>query len=105
MPFVDTDGLKVVERLPGSKARYSHSASMTFAHYDFAAGSTIHEHHRPEEEVYGVLEGEGGDHRRNISDCQTRRGCHRPRKPSSLCQSLSRRRLIVGDHPSRPDFG
>ncbi len=31
---------------------------MTFAHYDFARGSSIHEHFHPEEEVYEVVEGE-----------------------------------------------
>jgi quercetin dioxygenase-like cupin family protein len=58
MPFVDTKKLKVIERLPGWKGRYFHSASMTFAHYEFASGSSIHEHFHPEEEVYEVIEGE-----------------------------------------------
>ena len=58
MPFVDTNELKVVERLPVWKGRYFHSASMTFAHYEFTAGSPIHEHFHPEEEVYEVIEGE-----------------------------------------------
>jgi quercetin dioxygenase-like cupin family protein len=30
---------------------------MTFAHYDFVRGSSIHEHFHPQEEVYEVLEG------------------------------------------------
>ena len=58
MPFVDTNELKVSERLPGWRGRYFHSASMTFAHYEFGAGSSIHEHFHPEEEVYEVIEGE-----------------------------------------------
>ena len=58
MPFVDTKKLKVIERLPGWKGRYFHSASMTFAHYEFGSGSSIHEHFHPEEEVYEVIEGE-----------------------------------------------
>jgi quercetin dioxygenase-like cupin family protein len=58
MPFVDTNSLKLVERLPGWKGRYFHSATMTFAHYEFAAGSSIHEHFHPEEEGYEVIEGE-----------------------------------------------
>ena len=41
MPFVDTNELKIVERLPGWKGRYFHSANMIFAHYEFAAGSSI----------------------------------------------------------------
>ena len=58
MPFVDTSSLKVIERLPGWHGRYFHSANMTFAHYDFVRGSSIHEHFHPEEEVYEVVEGE-----------------------------------------------
>src|SRR5690242_17512737 len=58
MPFVDTSSLRVIERLPGWHGRYFHSPSMTFAHYDFARGSSIHEHFHPQEEVYEVIEGE-----------------------------------------------
>lgn len=58
MPFVDTSNLKVVERLPGWRGRYFHSSNMTFAHYEFDKGSTIHEHFHPQEEVYEVIEGE-----------------------------------------------
>ena len=31
---------------------------MTFAHYDFKRGSSIHEHLHSQEEVYEVIEGE-----------------------------------------------
>jgi quercetin dioxygenase-like cupin family protein len=31
---------------------------MTFAHYDFLRGSSIHEHFHPQEEIYEVIEGE-----------------------------------------------
>ena len=58
MPFVDMSSLKVIERLPGWYGRYFHSPSMTFAHYDFKRGSSIHEHFHPQEEVYEVIEGE-----------------------------------------------
>lgn len=58
MPFVDVSGLSVIERLPGWYGRYFHSASMTFAHYDFKRGSSIHEHSHGQEEVYEVVEGE-----------------------------------------------
>ena len=58
MPVIDTSSLKVVERLPGWKGRYFHSDKMTFAHYEFAKGASIHEHHHPQEEVYEVIEGE-----------------------------------------------
>ncbi|HSY30649.1 MAG TPA: cupin domain-containing protein [Verrucomicrobiae bacterium] len=58
MPFVDVSSLNVIERLPGWYGRYFHSASMTFAHYDFKRGSSIHEHSHAPEEVYEVVEGE-----------------------------------------------
>jgi quercetin dioxygenase-like cupin family protein len=58
MPFIDTNMLNVTERLPGWHGRYFHSASMTFAHYDFVRGASIHEHFHPQEEVYEVIDGE-----------------------------------------------
>ena len=58
MPFVDTSSLRIVERLPGWHGRYFHSANMTFAHYEFTRGASIHEHFHPQEEVYEVVEGE-----------------------------------------------
>src|SRR5713101_1185587 len=58
MPFLDTSGLAVVERLPGWHGRFFHTENLTFAHYEFKRGSSIHEHFHPEEEVYEVTEGE-----------------------------------------------
>ena len=58
MPFLDTNSLPVIERLPGWHGRYFHSQNMTFAHYDFTRGSSIHEHCHPKEEVHEVIEGE-----------------------------------------------
>jgi quercetin dioxygenase-like cupin family protein len=56
--FIDTRKLPVVERKPGWHGRYFNSSSMTFGHYVFDAGATIHTHDHPEEEVWQVLEGE-----------------------------------------------
>ena len=58
MPFLDTDSLPVIERLPGWYGRFFHSQNMTFAHYYFTRGASIHEHFHPEEEVYEAIEGE-----------------------------------------------
>ena len=58
MPFVDTSRLDVIERLPGWHGRYFHSSNMTFAHYDFLSGASIHGHFHPQEKVYEVIEGE-----------------------------------------------
>ena len=106
MPFVDTSSLKVVERLPGWKGRYFHSANMTFAHYEFAAGSSIHEHFHPEEEVYEVTEGKLEVTIDGISQI-AKPGVVAivPANSRHSVKALSNGRLIVVDHPSRPDFG
>src|SRR5262249_11440117 len=46
------------EPLPGWKGRFWRSENMSFAHYAVDAGSSIHEHHHPNEEVWIVIEGE-----------------------------------------------
>ena len=58
MTFIDINKLATIERLPGWRGRYFNSPSMTFAHYEFDAGASIHEHFHPQEEVYEVIEGE-----------------------------------------------
>lgn len=58
MPFIDTATLEVTERLPGWRGRLFHSEAMTFVHYEFAAGASIHPHAHPQEEVWTVIEGE-----------------------------------------------
>lgn len=106
MPFVDTNELKIIEKLPGWKGRYFHSANMTFAHYDFAAGSSIHEHFHPEEEVYEVIEGKLEltiDGRTQIA----KPGIVGivPANSRHSVKALTNGRLIVVDQPVRPDFG
>lgn len=58
MTFIDVGTLETIERKPGWHGRYFNSPSMTFAHYEFEKGATIHEHSHPEEEVWQVIEGE-----------------------------------------------
>ncbi len=106
MPIVDTDTLKVIERLPGWRGRFVHSESMSFAHYAFDRGATIHEHAHPEEEVYEVIEGEleitidGAAHR-------ARPGLVAivPAGVRHAVRALTDGRVIVIDHPARPDIG
>ncbi|MGO9258236.1 MAG: hypothetical protein ACLQU1_18260 [Bryobacteraceae bacterium] len=55
MPIVDISSLDVIERSPGCQAgmdAISTRRNMTFAHYDFTRGASIHEHFHPQEEVY-----------------------------------------------------
>ncbi len=57
MPFVDTRNLEVLEKRPGWHGRIFHSPQMTFAHWDFDAGSSIHAHAHDQEEVWHIIEG------------------------------------------------
>ena len=105
MPFVDTNKLKVVERLPGWKGRYFHSPNMTFAHYDFVRGASIHEHHHPQEEVYEVIEGELEltiDGTTQIA----RPGMVGivPSNARHSVKALTDGRAIIVDYPARPEF-
>ena len=79
---------------------------MTFAHYEFDGGATIHEHFHPAEEVYEVLEGE-----LEI----TIEGVHQVARPGVVAvvpanarhsvRAVTAGRMIVIDHPARREFG
>ena len=105
MPFVDTSSLKVTERLPGWNGRYFHSSSMTFAHYDFKRGSSIHEHFHPQEEVWEVIEGEL-EMTINGEAQIARAGLVAiiPSNARHSAKALSDGRAIIVDYPLRPEF-
>ena len=78
---------------------------MTFAHYDFVKGASIHEHFHAEEEVYEVIDGE----LEVIVDgvAQIARAGLVAIVPSDVRHSvkaLSDGRVIIVDHPARHDF-
>ena len=106
MPIVDTSSLKVIERLPGWRGRYFHTKTMTFAHYEFDRDATIHEHSHPEEEVYEVIEGEleikidGVVHSATSGIVAIV-----PANVRHHVRAITDGRVIVVDHPARPDFG
>ncbi len=105
MPIVDTSSLRVAERLPGWRGRYFHSASMTFAHYDFTRGASIHEHFHPQEEVYEVIEGELEVTIDGVA--QIARAGVVAIVPSGVRHSvraLTDGRAIIVDCPLRPEF-
>jgi len=105
MPFLDTDSLPVIERLPGWHGRYFHSQNMTFAHYDFARGSSIHEHFHPEEEVYEVIEGELEVTIDGVAQI-ARRGLVAivPGNVRHSVKALTDGKAIIVDSPARRDF-
>ena len=104
MPFVDTSTLEVVERRPGWYGRYFDSPSMTFAHYEFTEGSTIHEHSHLQEEVWQVIEGElkidvDGD----IQVAGPGVAAIVPANVLHAIKALTNGKAIVIDYPVRPD--
>jgi quercetin dioxygenase-like cupin family protein len=106
MPFLDTNTLRSIERLPGWHGRCFHSANMTFAHYNFAKGATIHEHFHPEEEVYEVIEGELEITLDGVTQI-ARAGIVAivPSNARHSVKALTDGRAIIVDHPVRPEFG
>ena len=105
MPFVDVKSLPVIERLPGWSGRYFHTTSMTFAHYDFVRGSSIHEHFHPQEEVYEVIEGELEITIDGVVQV-ARPGMVAvvPSEARHSIKALSDGRAIIVDFPLRPEF-
>ena len=105
MPIIETKDLPVLEKRPGWRGRVFHSANMTFAHWGFTGGSTIHEHVHEQEEVWHVLEGvlevsiDGRAHRAGP-------GCIAivPAGARHAVLAIESGKAIVCDFPLRPDF-
>ena len=106
MPFIDTTALEVIERLPGWYGRYFHSPNMTFTHYDFKRGSSIHEHFHPQEEVYEVIEGELELTIDGVTQV-ARQGLVGivPSNVRHSVKALSDGRAIIVDYPLRREMG
>jgi quercetin dioxygenase-like cupin family protein len=106
MPFLDTNSLPVIESLPGWHGRYFHSQNMTFAHYDFTRGSSIHEHFHPEEELYEVIEGELEVTIDGVAAI-ARDGLVAivPANVRHSVKALTDGRAIIVDYPARREFG
>jgi quercetin dioxygenase-like cupin family protein len=102
MPIVDTRELPVVERLPGWRARIFHSPNMTFAHYEFDAGASIHEHHHDQEEVWNVIEGQLEVTVDGLAQVVTAgMAAVAPPQARHSVKALTAGRAIVVDHPPR----
>jgi len=78
---------------------------MTFAHYDFIQGSSIHEHSHPEEEVYEVINGELEVTIDGVAQI-ARPGFVTIIPPgiTHAVKALTDGRAIIIDHPVRPVF-
>jgi len=105
MPFIDTREIAVNEKRPGWRGRIFHSPQMTFAHWDFDAGATIHEHSHLQEEVWHVIEGElevtiGGETRAAGPGTVAIVPAHTPHS----VKALTKGKAIVADYPLREGF-
>jgi quercetin dioxygenase-like cupin family protein len=106
MPFLDTQSIDTREPLPGWAGRFFHSEHMTFGYYDTIAGSTLHEHSHPNEEVWHVIDGELevsiGEDTRVVGP-----GCVAmvPANAQHSIRVRSAGRVIVVDHPVRASIG
>ena len=102
MSFVEIQTLPEVERKPGWKGRYFDSPSMTFAHFEFDAGSSIHEHFHEQEEVWTIIEGELD---MTIAGVTRRIGpgfaAVVPADTLHAVRALSNGKAIIVDHPLR----
>jgi quercetin dioxygenase-like cupin family protein len=78
---------------------------MTFAHYEFVRGSSIHEHFHPQEEVYEVIEGElemtidGA-----VQIARPGMVAIVPNNARHSVKALTDGRAIIVDYPLRRDF-
>ena len=106
MPIVEVENLRVVERLPGWRGRYFHSPNMTFAHYEFSQGASIHEHFHPQEEVWEIIDGEVEI--TIAGEAQIARAgvvAIVPGGTHHSAKALTDGRAIIVDHPLRHDLG
>jgi quercetin dioxygenase-like cupin family protein len=78
---------------------------MTFAHYDFTRGSSIHEHFHAQEEVYEVVEGELEVTIDGAAQI-VRPGLVAivPANVRHSVKALTDGRAIIVDYPARPEF-
>ena len=106
MPYIDTNELEVREPRPGWRGRFFHSANMTFGYWDVSAGSFVHEHSHPNEEVWNIIDGEfeftvGGVTRH----AQPGDVAVVPADTPHGVKALTDGRAIVVDHPVRHEIG
>ena len=105
MRVIDTKTADWTEKRPGWKGVVFSSDNMTFAHWRFAKGSTIHAHDHIQEEVWHLVEGEleatvAGETR------TVRPGAVLilPANTQHQVTALSDGFAIVADYPLRPGF-
>lgn len=105
MTIIDTNAMELREKRPGWRGHIFHSEMMTFAHWNFARGATIHAHDHEQEEVWHVIEGEievsfGGQTHRAGPGVVAIIPPHTPHEVVALSDG----KAIVADFPLRKGF-
>ncbi len=106
MPFLRPFDMLAGEPLPGWTGRFLHSANMTFAHYDIAAGAApLHEHQHEQEEVWHIVDGEvaltiAGEEQVLGAGCVA----VVPRDTPHSVRPVGASRAIIADYPLRPNL-
>jgi quercetin dioxygenase-like cupin family protein len=97
--------MQLREKRPGWKGAIFSSDKMTFAHWHFAAGASIHEHNHEQEEVWHIVEGElevtiAGETKRAGP------GMVAIVPPNTMhsVKALTSGKAIVADYPLRSEF-
>src|SRR3974390_3445568 len=106
MPFIATNRLPTCEKGAGWRGRQFASQSMTFVHWTFEAGASVHEHSHPQEEVWEVLSGVLEVTIEGVSEVAGPGGVAIV-PPDARHSVLARQAgtAIVVDHPLREPFG
>ena len=105
MPFAELDHLEVKEPVPGYKAVFVHSDSMTVAYWEVDEGAVMPEHSHPHEQIASVVEGKfeltlGGE----TEVLDTGSAAVIPSNTPHGGKALTRCRLIDVFHPVRDDY-
>ena len=58
MPFVELSEIREREPVPGFRARFIHSDSMTVAYWEIESGASMPEHSHSHEQIVNLIEGE-----------------------------------------------
>ena len=105
MPFIDTRKLEQSNKRPGWKGAIFSSSLMTFAHWDFEEGASIHNHSHEQEEVWHIVE---GSLEVTIAGETQTAGPGMvaivPANTKHSVRALTSGKAIVADCPLRPDF-
>jgi quercetin dioxygenase-like cupin family protein len=105
MEIIDTRELPRFEKVQGWHGCVFHAQTMTFGHWRFDEGATIHAHSHEQEEVWHVVE---GALQATVNGQTATAGPGMvvilERGAEHMITALTAGFAIVADHPSRRDF-